>query len=356
MTRIAGGLGLALAGGLAALLAALAASSPLDPVAWAPPPMPAPGAFDDPSRRLATVNRLETGGPVGPEDVAIWGGRPVSGLSDGTIVRWPDDGGPPEVVARTGGRPAGLDVDAGGRLLVADAHKGLLALDEHGHVEVLCTEAGGVPVRFADDVEVGPDDVAWFSDATQRHPFERWKDDLIENRDTGRLLRLDLSTGTCTVALSGLHFANGVAVDADNAFVLVVETSRYRVRRLWLAGPRAGQDDVFVDGLPGFPDGISRGEDGRFWLALASPRSRIVDLAAPWPWLRRVIAALPAGVQPAPARTAHAVALDRDGRVVEVLADPEGHTFRVVTSVQQHGDRLWLGSLADTAVGWVPAP
>lgn len=345
-----------LSGGLAAGVAALVVTSPIDPVAWEPTPaVPLTGTWA-PNDRLDGLRLVPTGDVVGPEDVAVLpDGSVVASMADHTILRWGADlAGSPTVFARTDGRPIGMDVGPDGRLFVAVGGVGLVAFDAHGHAEVLCREADGVPLGFADDVEVGPDDVAYVSDVTTRFPYESWKLDVLENGTTGRLVAVDLATGACSVVAGGLSFANGVAVAADGSFALVAETSRYRVRRVWLTGERRGTTDVFVDGLPGFPDGISRGEDGRFWLTLASPRNPLVDLGAGQPWIRAAIASLPAAVQPAPQRVALVVALDVDGNVVDVLHDGDGLPFGTVTTAEQIGGRLWLGSLAETAFAWLP--
>ena len=41
-------------------------------------------------------------------------------------------------------------------------------------------------------------------------------------------------------------FANGVALNHDESFVLVNETWRGHVRRYWLSGPNEGQTDIFA--------------------------------------------------------------------------------------------------------------
>lgn len=33
---------------------------------------------------------------------------------------------------------------------------------------------------------------------------------------------------------------------------------------------QAGQKDVFVEGLPGYPDGLTEGSEGTYWLSLVS--------------------------------------------------------------------------------------
>lgn len=323
----------------------------LRPVAWTPP---VPRDLGPAAPLLA--RRLETPGHTGPEDVAIdAAGALYAGTSDGTILRWAAPDAPPVPWAHTGGRPLGLDFAPDGRLIVADGVRGLLAVTPDGAVTVLADTVASKPVRFVDDVEVSDGGVAWFSDASDRFGYREWKTDLVESAPNGRLCSVDLATGDAREVWTGLHFANGVAVGPDDAFVLVVETARYRVQRLWLTGPRAGEREVFLDALPAFPDGISSDGD-RFWLALASPRNPVLDALAPYPFLRTAIARLPAALQPAPALHAWLLGLDVDGRVVAHLHTPAPAPFGVVTSVQRHGSFLHLGSLHEAAIARVAVP
>lgn len=58
-----------------------------------------------------------------------------------------------------------------------------------------------------------------------------------------------------------MAFANGVVLSDDEEFVLVAETMKARVLRYYLKGPKEGTFDIFVDGLPGLTDNLSR--DGK---------------------------------------------------------------------------------------------
>ena len=330
---------------------------PVDPLAWAPPAPPALDGPYAPNTALAAVERLDLPFGEGPEDIAVDSlGRIYGGLADGRIVRLAADGSAPEVVAETGGRPLGLAFDSAGVLYVADAFQGLLKLGADGTLTPLATEADGVPFRFTNDLDFGPEGRLYFTDASDTYDQAHYKHDLIENRPHGRLLVYDPVTGQTRVLLDGLYFANGVAVSPEGTFVLVCETARYRVRRYWIAGPQAGTDEIVIDNLPGFPDGISSNGQGVFWLALASPRNRLLDGLAPYPFLRKVIVRLPAFVQPAPQRYAFVLGLDADGQVVHNLQNPTGEPFAIVTSVEQVGDVLYLGSLEEPALARIPAP
>lgn len=83
-------------------------------------------------------------------------------------------------------------------------------------------------------------------------------------------MEYDPKSKKVTVLLRGLFFANGVALSKDKTFLLVAATSKGRVLRYWLQGPKRGRCEVFAQ-LPGFPDNVSRSSKGEFWVAL-NPR------------------------------------------------------------------------------------
>jgi sugar lactone lactonase YvrE len=330
---------------------------PVDPIVWTPQPAPALDGDYAPNTYLADAERIDLPSGYGPEDVAVDSlGRLYGGLQDGRIVRLTPDGATAETFADTGGRPLGLAFDGAGNLIVADAFKGLLSIAPDGAITVLATEAGSVPFRFTDDVDVGPDGTLYFSDASSKYDLHHYKHDIVDSRPNGRLLAYDPVNGATRVLRGDLYFANGIAVSPDGAFVLVNETTRYRVFRYWLTGPRRGSSDVFIDNLPGFPDGISSNGAGVFWLALVSPRNPLIDKLGPNPFMRKVITRLPDLLQPAPERYAFVLGLDANGRVVHNLQNPSGEPFAVITSVEQVGDVLYLGSLTEPALGRIAAP
>jgi sugar lactone lactonase YvrE len=322
---------------------------PIDPVAWEPHPVPALEGDFAVNRVLQGMELFATPNSHGPEDVAVDAeGRIYVGVEEGQILRYAADGSDPEVFADTGGRPLGLDFDNDGNLIVADAAKGLLSVDPSGAVEVLCTEAGYHPLKFTDDVDVDSQNVAWFSDASYKWGHgNQAMEEALESAPNGRLIKYDINTGECAVVLDELFFANGVAVSPDDTYVLVNETMRYRVKRVYVRGPKKGDVDVFIDNLPGFPDGISTGADGIFWLALFAPRNDLLDLAGPKPWLRKVIYRIPAALQPKPQRHPFILGLDASGNVVHNVQDADGVAFSKSTSAEQFGDWLYVGSIEE---------
>lgn len=320
--------------------------APIDPVAYTPP------SEQDSNTAFPKNNDLEDAEvfPLqfsrGPEDVAVdRAGRIYGGLHDGRVVRILADGTQETFATIEGGRPLGLHFDAAGNLIVADAWKGLLSISPDGVITVLSTEEGGVPFAFTDDLDIASDGKIYFSDASDTYGQPDYRLDLLEARGHGRLLVFDPATGETTKLLDGLYFANGIALSQNEDFVLVNETGRYRVSRYWLKGDKAGQHDIFIDNLPGFPDGISANRQGVFWLAIPSPRNPMMDKIHPLPWAKKLVAKLPTFLQPSAIKRGFVVALDEGGHVIRTLQDTDGSQVYMVTSAEQVGDTLYLGSL-----------
>ena len=358
MKRLLAGLGLLL---LALVVYLLSWPVPIDPAAWDAPPNPGYiGPFES-NTRLAEVEKLPIGNFHGPEDIAVDAdGRIFAATHEGWIVTLDPDGGNAVGWAETGGRPLGIDFAPNGDLIVADAFKGLLAIGPDGTVRVLADEADGVPIRYADDVDCAEDGRIFFSDASTRFgaresggTMQAGLLDLMEHRPNGRLLVFDPVTETTTTLLAGISFANGVAVSPDQSFVLLNETGMYRVLKYWLTGPEAGQAEVVIDELPGFPDNISTGREGRFWLALVSPRNRLLDAMSDKPFLRKMVQRLPSALRPAAQPYGHVLAIGADGTVLVNLQDPDGG-YPINTTAVETEDYLYIGSLVAPEIARLP--
>jgi hypothetical protein len=156
--RIAKRLGYGLGAVLIAILAYLLLwPSPIDSVAYQPPPTPVLEGALAPNRLLESAELLALGQVSGPEDVEVDpSGKIYAGTLDGRIVAVPRVKGDSEVktLATTGGRPLGIATAPNGDLIVADAVKGLLSVSPDGRITTLPTDVAGKPVHFADDLDV----------------------------------------------------------------------------------------------------------------------------------------------------------------------------------------------------------
>ena len=324
----------------------------IEPAPYAPPIAPKmEGALRENSA-LSSVKLLAEGKLNGPEDIAVGNnGNVFTGLEDGRIVKISPDG---EVVtfAETGGRPLGLQWGPSGDLIVADGVRGLLTVNLEGKVTVLVPRAETVPLEMADDLDVSSSGLIYFSDATGSEVGMDYYQDLMIHRPLGRLLRFNYYTDDLEVLLTGLYFANGVALSPDEDFVLVSEMSEYRITRLWLKGPRVGDRDVFADNLPGFPDGISGDGDGNYWVAMVSPRMWFVDnIVLPNLWLRKLLMHLPTWTRLKGASYALIIQLNSEGEIVESLHDPSGKSLSGITNVVERDGKLYIGTLEGDAIG-----
>lgn len=319
------------------------------PQSWHPVPAPK-GARPTPIELTRTIRVPGSG----PEDTLVVGDRIYTGVEDGRILRVAPDGRRIDVVADTTGRPLGLEVHPGDRIVVCDAVRGLLLLDPaSGAIQTLVAR-GTHDLRVCNNAAVAADGTIYFSDSSQRFELDHWTADLIEHSGTGRLLRRS-PEGRVDVLLEGLQFANGVALAADESFVVVAQTGGYELTRYWLTGPRAGRSDTFGDILPAFPDNLSTGTDGLIWIAMASPRKAALDRTSAIPLARRLIWALPEALHPKPDRIVWVRALNDNGDVVHDLFGTDDNFF-MVTGVREHEGTLFLGSLTTSSLGLVEVP
>jgi len=327
----------------------LAWPTPLDPFAWRPPPDPGTGT-GSPFRATQSMQGVQllaeaiirsrflaAGSPenFGPEDIAISprDGHIYTGIGDGSILRIDAENGDVEVFANTGGRPLGMGFDASGeRLYVADAHRGLLAVGLDGRVTYLLETLGGEPLTFADNLDVGPDGVVWFSAPTREHTLEQVEFDVWDSRPSGRLVRYDPASGDAKVVLDNLFYANGVALAKDGSFVLVNEFLAFRIRRLWLSGPRAGAHDIFADALPGYPDNITLTPSGSFLVGLSLARIPALDAQRERPWAVKAIYRLPGFLKPPPRYPGYLLEFDAEGRLQRMVSDEQPGRVAQVTA------------------------
>ncbi len=338
-----------------ALAYLLLAPVPIAPAAWTPPTSPGLTGQYAQNTRLSAVQRLPLGDGHKPEDVAIDAeGKIYAGFEDGRIIVLQPDGTQPRVFADTHGRPLGLVFDREGNLIVADAIKGLLSVNKAGEVRVLADEADGAKFGCLNDLDVGADGTIYFTEASNKFPMSQFASDILEHQPNGRLLALDPQSRRPRTLLRNIYFANGVAVSPDQTFVLVAETGMYRIRRVWLKEPKMGQNDIFIDNLPGFPDGISSNGRDRFWLALVTPRQALFDRMLPYPSVRKIVARLPKFLQPAPQRYSFVLGLDPSGRIVENLQNGSPDCFAQISNVVEHNNALYFGSIGEDTIARFP--
>lgn len=331
--------------------------TPVSPIAWTPEAIP---ALEGPWAATSTINQsdfLFGGNCSACEDVAVdAGGNIYGGTEEGNIMQFRDlKDSQGSVLKNTGGRPLGLHFDEADNLWVCDADLGLLKITPQGDMLNIVNQYEGQAFKFTNDLDIGKSGKVYFTVTSDKYGIEEYKFDIMEHRPRGHFYVYDPSDKTTTLLFDNLYFGNGVALDAEEQFVLVNETSNYQVRKIWLAGPKKGESEVLLNNLPGYPDGISRGSNGIFWLTLISPRKAVLEQLFPQPYLIKMVAKLPPVLRPAPGRFLHIIGINGEGKIIHNIQQKVPN-FAQVSSVQEAYGQLFLGSLSENGIGRIPVP
>ena len=340
---------------------------PIEPVSWNAPMPPGYTGPHAVNTKLANLKMISLGKEEGPEHIAIGkDGKLYTTVASGNILRMNPDGSAQEVFVNTGGRVLGFDFDADGNLIAADAVKGLLSISPDKKITVLTDKVNGEPIRYADAVVVAKSGKMYLSDASTRFAPKDWGGtfeasvlDILEQASTGRILEYDPSNQTTRIVAKGFSFANGVALSQDEQTLFVNETGKYRVWKISVGAKDldistpSDQAKVLFDNLPGYPDNLMRGLDGKIWLGFAKPRNPTIDKLAAKPFMRKLTLRLPRAMWPIPKSYGHVMAFTEDGKVVADLHDPSG-AYPETTAVTETADRLFIQSLHAKGLGWIP--
>ena len=233
-----------------------------------------------------------------------------------------------------GGAPNGLNMDAQGRIIIAnfgiyDREPGPLERFDpaSGKHEVLLSEVGGKQLTSSNYPVIDTAGNIWCANSTHA---ETWPQ-ALDGRTDGFIfvLRPD---GSSSIEAEGLKFPNGCAIAADESFLYCAQTSGADVMRFPIrTGGRLGEGERYGPVLgklqrPGEPaheaselgytDGIGFDAKGNLWVCL--------------PAANKVVAIKP------------------DGSVVTVFHDPTGAVINHPTNVTWGGadlKDLYIGSI-----------
>jgi sugar lactone lactonase YvrE len=323
---------------------------PVDPVSWQ---APEDRGYVDPFDRndlLKPARGIGLGEFDGPEDATLGSdGQIYMTTNGGSIIRLRNRG--VSEFVNVGGRPLGIEADKDGSLVVANAVSGIQRVSLDGSIEILLGEIDGESLANANNLAIGPDGVIYFSQSSTKFTAAGFGGsyaasllDILEHGGHGNVFSLDPSNGNVSRLMTGLNYANGVAISDDGSFLVISETSHYRVLKYWLTGAQAGTTEVLIDNLPGFPDNIKSGMNGRFWVGFAAPRNQLLDTLSDSPLARKMVQRLPASLRPKAEPLSHVIAINGDGDVLMNLHEPAAR-FPTLTGVLETRDSLYLTTL-----------
>ncbi|KAL3701509.1 hypothetical protein R1sor_019531 [Riccia sorocarpa] len=331
--------------------------SPLDPIPVDFGP-PATGDFWKPEFNLQNLEKIYVG--EGPEDVVFdKQGRAYTGCADGWVKRIELDGSVTNF-SFTGGRPLGLAIGLDPEVMyLADSKLGLYEIslsDGTPHFIANKDDEEGIFMGLADGLDIASDGVIYLTDATTKYKMDNHMLDLIEGRPNGRLLKYDPAKKTVTVVKKNLAFPNGVALSTKEDFLLICETSRGRVLRLWLKGEKEGTLEVFLTGFPGYPDNVKY-HDGKFYIGITAQRDAVLDWLFRSPvgtQFRRIIPLIPhwiLNLEDSAKGVGRLIVVSEEGQLLKKYEDPTGKLASCVTGGNRFGDYIYLNSLISPYIG-----
>lgn len=321
---------------------------PLEPEKYEPLPDPGLVGPFAPNQQLALAERLYLPDDAdGPEDIAVLDGAIYTADANGGLFRLA--GSRFEKVAVLEGRPLGLDEGPDGALYIADSFRGLMRWSPEDGLESLVSEIDGSPVVYANQVAVATDGTVYFSNSSDRFDPETMGGTkltsvmtVFEQSGTGYVARRS-PDGHVEKIAEGFVYTNGLALSRDEDFLLIAESGRAAIHRLWLSGDNKGQIEPFLENLPAYPDNIEPGDDGSFWVAFASPRVP-AEALMPHPFLRKILWRLGPSVRPAPITHGIIAQFDAEGSLMRVLQDSDGE-LGITSGARVVDDYLYIGLL-----------
>ena len=318
------------------------------------------GAFEK-NNALDHVVLLDLGGHSLPETVLVRDGWVYVSVKDGVLLKMREDGSERTKLLDTGGCLLGFDFDANGKIIVADcAYQGTGAIlrvtdDGSGSHEVLLDREKGMELFFPNGFAIATDGTIYLTDSSTAFAPVQYGgssalaagNEGLMHTCTGRVIALRPDTGKAEVIADGLAYSNGLGLSADEKALFVNETYAYDIKKIDL---ETGELTPFLTNLPGFPDNMTKGLDGKYWVGFNGERSNALDAISDQPFLRKCVwlyNKLTAADESAAIGYSHVFAFTEDGTVVESLQSGTNGYYRT-TGVAETADRLYLSSINET--------
>lgn len=325
----------------------------LKPLTWEPPTAPTFEAELSLNQELQNIQKLSLEGWFGAEDILFdEAGNLYTGVhkgkadfSDGKILKITPDGAV-EVFYDAGSWVAGLHFDATGNLIALSHKEGLIQISPQKEVVVLAShDEKGEAFYIPNGLDIAADGMIYFTNTSSVSPYniDYGRKLILEARETGGLYQYNPQNKKVQKLIDGLHFGNGIVLSQNEDYLLVVETTRYRVQRYWLKGAKKGQKEIFINNLPGFPNGISIRPDGSYWLGFTTKRNQALDDIHPKSLTKNIVYALPEALQPKQDLFGMVLNLSQSGEILQALFDPSGKLVSEAGAVKEYDGKLYLG-------------
>jgi gluconolactonase len=205
---------------------------------------------------IAHVHRF-AGGLDHSEGVAVASdGTVFAGGEAGQVYRISADGRNVTELARTGGFSLGITLDRRENVFVCDMKlRSVLIVDLDGKVSLFADSAGSRKFQTPNFAVFDSEGNLYLSDSGE------WK------QNNGLIYKIDLHGRAWVFHPGPFAFANGLALNAAEDTLFVVESNANRISRIEIRKDgTAGDVDVFCEGLEHVPDGIALDARGHLYV------------------------------------------------------------------------------------------
>ena len=209
-------------------------------------------------------------------DGVVWAAH-----GDGACTRITPDGRG-ENVGELGGTPNGICIDRDGSIVIANiGGSSVQRLFSDGRHETITDTMNGRKFSSPNFPFIDSKDRLWVTNSTAREDMR----DALRNPGPDGCLCV-IADGKTRIVAEGLLFANGVAVDRDERYVYVAETTAFRMMRFEInddgsVGP--GEQYGPELGKNGHPDGAAFDSEGNLWVTLPARNAiGVIDPAGEW--------------------------------------------------------------------------
>ena len=183
-----------------------------------------------------------------PEGLAVGrDGTLYAGGEAGEVYRISPDGKKVETIANTGGFCLGITLDQEENIFICDMDKhAVLKVTPKGKVKIYADSAHGRTFRCPNFSVFDSSGNLYVSDSGE------WK------QGSGVVYRIAPNGKTSLFSAGPFHFTNGLALDAREQYLYVVESNLNRVLRIEIRSDgSAGQPEIFIEGMERGPDGLA---------------------------------------------------------------------------------------------------
>lgn len=334
-------------------LAVLSTGCGIHPVAWHPPTKPAFEGNLNLNQELTQATHIDLQGWTGPEEFVfdsagnMYCGVHKGGMDfgSGAILKI-TPAGVVETFLETENWVTGIQFDPAGNLIAMMHGVGLVKVYPNKNMEVLLEkDPAGRPIMMGTGLKIAKDGKIYFANiSTTQTPSAKYLNQLfLELVPTGGLYCYDPATKKTRTLSEGNYFANGLALAEDESYLLLSETSKYRVLKYGLTGEKAGKVEIFLENMAGFPNNISRRDNGNFWIGFTTKRNDQLDQIHPKIGMKKFVYSLPGFLQPKTEKFGMIQEVTPAGEVVQTLFDPTGEAVQEAGAVTEFGNELFIG-------------